>query len=100
MIMGDKASHHGLSTRQGSKQPDSGRVRMPIAPAMKSRVEHCVERLCLKGCKAVWEDIAVLETGEALPETRQLSAEENRAVLRELKTIMSVYDKSGSCSTD
>jgi hypothetical protein len=42
----------------------------------------------------------MLETGETLPETRQLSAEENRAVLRELKTIMSVYDKSGSCSTD
>ena len=98
--MGAKASHHGLSTKQGSKQPESGRVRMPKAPAMKSRVEYCVERLCLKGCKAVWEDIAVLETGEPLPETRQLSVEENRAVLRELKTIMSVYDKSGSCSTD
>jgi len=72
-----------------------------IASAMKSRVvESCVEHLCKKGCKAVWKDIAVLEEGERLPETRQLSSEENRAVLRELKAIMSVYDKSGSCKTD
>jgi hypothetical protein len=54
----------------------------------------------MKGCKAVWKDIAVLEEGERLPETRQLSSEENRAVLRELKAIMSVYNKSGSCTTD
>ena len=73
---------------------------MPIAPVMKSRVEHCVERLCRKGCKAVWDDIAVLEEGQRLPETRRLSAEENRAVLRELKAIMAVYDRSGSCTTD
>ena len=68
---------------------------------MKSRVgESCVEHLCKKGCRAVWEDIAVLEEGERLPETLQLSSEENRAVLRELKAIMSVYEKSGSCATD
>jgi hypothetical protein len=74
---------------------------MPIAKAMKSRlVESCVEQLCRKGCKAVWDDIAVLEEGERIPETRRLSAEENRAVLRELKAIMAVYDKSGSCTTD
>jgi hypothetical protein len=68
---------------------------------MKSPVvESCVEQLCRKGCKAVWEDIAVLEEGGRLPETSRLSAEENRAVLRELKAIMSVYGESGSCSTD
>lgn len=71
------------------------------ASAMQSRVvESCVEQLCRKGCKAVWKDIAMLEEGERLPETRQLSSEENRAVLKELKAIMSVYDKSGSCKTD
>ena len=48
----------------------------------------------------IWKDIAVLEEGGRLPETRQLSAEENRAVLAELKAIMSVYGDSGSCSTD
>ena len=99
--MVDKASHHASSARQGSKQPDTGRSRRPIAPVMKSRlVESCVEQLCRKGCKAVWDDIAVLEEGQRLPETRRLSAEENRAVLRELKAIMAVYDRSGSCTTD
>ena len=68
---------------------------------MKSpNIESCVERLCLKGCKAVWHDIAVLEDGEKLPETRKLSIEENRAVLRELKAVMSVYNRSGSCTTE
>lgn len=74
---------------------------MPLALTMKtSVVESCVEQLCRKGCKAVWEDIAVLEQGKRLPETSRLSAEQNRAVLRELKAIMSVYGESGSCSTD
>jgi hypothetical protein len=63
-------------------------------------VETCVERLCKKGCKAVWHDIAVLEEGDKLPETRKLSADENRAVLKELKALMSVYKHSGSCAAD
>jgi hypothetical protein len=85
----------------GPNRPDNDMPVMSIASAMKSRVvESCVEHLCMKGCKAVWKDIAVLEEGERLPETRQLSSEENRAVLRELKAIMSVYNKSGSCTTD
>ena len=68
---------------------------------MKSPViQHCVEQLCQKGCKAVYKDIALLEEGETLPETRKLSAEENRAVLKELKAIMSVYDNAGTCSID
>lgn len=74
---------------------------MSPALAMKSSlVESCVEQLCRKGCRAVWQDIALLEEGGRLPETRRLSAEENRAVLAELKAIMSVYGDSGSCSTD
>jgi hypothetical protein len=74
---------------------------MPIAQVMRSRaVESCVEQLCRKGCKAVWKDIAMLEEGERLPETRKLSTAENRQVLRELKAIMAVYAKSGSCTTD
>ena len=87
--------------RTGSRKPHNDMSGVSIISAMKSRVvESCVEHLCKKGCRAVWEDIAVLEEGERLPETLQLSSEENRAVLRELKAIMSVYEKSGSCATD
>ena len=57
----------------------------------RAKVANCVERLCQKGCKAVRQDIAALEGGRALSETRGLSAEEVRSVLLELKSIMDVY---------
>jgi hypothetical protein len=60
------------------------------------RIEFCVEALCHKGCKSVWRDIAALEDGLDLPETRELSPPERRAVLAELKAIMAVYGQ-GSC---
>jgi hypothetical protein len=60
------------------------------------RVEICVERLCHKGCRAVWSEIAALEAGERLPETRDLSEREVREVIRELKAVMAVYE--GTCA--
>ena len=55
---------------------------------MKSRaVESCVEHLCKKGCRAVWEDIAVLEEGGRLPETSRLSAEETHQCDSALATL-------------
>ncbi len=60
------------------------------------RVEHCVEQLCQKGCRAVWGDIEILESGGVLTETTQLSPAEVSTVLNELKTIMTCYD--GTCS--
>ena len=59
-------------------------------------VEACVEKLCHKGCRAVWSDIRTLEAGRRLPEAQGLSAAEIDAVVSELKSIMSVYD--GSCA--
>lgn len=57
-------------------------------------VEQCVEKLCRKGCRAVWADIDALEAGKALPEVRGLSATEVRAVVGELKSVMAVYENS------
>ena len=62
------------------------------------RVEHSVEQLCQKGCRAVWKDIDTLERGESLPETLGLSAAEVRVVVDELKAIMAVYE--GTCSVN
>ncbi len=59
-------------------------------------VEQCVENLCHKGCRAVWGDIAALDAGHVLPEAKGLSADEIRAVVRELKAIMAVYE--GTCA--
>jgi hypothetical protein len=54
-------------------------------------VEACVERLCHKGCQAVWDDIDRLERGEALPELTGLDGGQREAVLAELKSVMAVY---------
>lgn len=67
---------------------------------MNSRVETCVDKLCLKGCRVVWEDIRLIEKGALLPETSGLLETERLAVLHELKFIMSVYSTAGSCEID
>lgn len=57
-------------------------------------VEQCVERLCRKGCRAVWSDIDALEAGKPLPEVQGLSQSEVRAVVGELRAVMAVYEDS------
>jgi hypothetical protein len=61
-----------------------------------NRVDESVELLCQKGCKALWNDIDKMEQGRILPELRELSARERAEVLKEIKSIMAVYE--GSCS--
>ncbi|NEX21678.1 hypothetical protein G3480_15390 [Thiorhodococcus mannitoliphagus] len=58
------------------------------------RVEACVEILCSRGCRQVRLDIAALQAGKDLPETRELSAEQKARLLIELEQIMSVYGDS------
>lgn len=59
------------------------------------RIDGLLESLCGQGCKAVWGMIESLETGEALPQTDDLSPEELDVLLAELKSIMAVY--AGTC---
>jgi hypothetical protein len=58
------------------------------------RVEHAVEALCHRGCRAVWEIIDHLEHGGAVPETVHLTGTEVGAVVSELRAIMAVYGDS------
>ena len=69
-----------------------------VAAMSPSRVEKCVEVMCHKGCKALWADIEALENGRVVEETSQLSGVERNQVLKELKSIMAVYE--GSCDPD
>ena len=64
-----------------------------------SKIAHCIETLCQKGCKEVTQIILALEQGAPLEEVRELSTEERQAVLDELKAIMAVYNEDGSCDT-
>ncbi|MEN8174786.1 MAG: hypothetical protein ABFS23_03430 [Pseudomonadota bacterium] len=61
------------------------------------QVEDCIETLCRKGCRAVAKDIRILERGEVLPEARHLTIRETRVVLRELQSVMAIYDAAGTC---
>ena len=61
-------------------------------------IEWRLERLCAKGCRAVWEDIARLERGETLPETADLPPGDAERLLRELQAVMAVY--AGRCLPD
>ena len=63
---------------QGRERPD---------PLLEARLEA----LCQKGCRQVWGDIAALERGDPLPETRDLTLGEVRWLLAELKQVMAVY---------
>jgi hypothetical protein len=62
------------------------------------RVEARVERICLKGCRQVRRDIALLDSGTVIAEAQGLSSEERRLLLAELKQIMAVY--GDSCRID
>ena len=62
----------------------------------RGRIEESVERLCQKGCKALWSDIELMDRGKVPPELRELDERERAEVLREIKSIMAVY--KGTCS--
>ena len=70
-------------------------VTPQVQPLARARpdplLEARLEAMCQKGCRLVWGDIAALERGDPLPETRDLTAVEVRWLLAELKQVMSVY---------
>lgn len=63
----------------------------------QSRIAHCIEVLCQKGCKEVSLTILALERDEPMAEVQELNAGERRAVLHELQSIMAVYREGGTC---
>lgn len=63
----------------------------------QSRIAHCIEVLCQRGCKEVSLVILALERGEPMAEVQELNEGERQAVLHELKSIMAVYREGGTC---
>lgn len=55
-------------------------------------VQHCIEALCQKGCREVLETIRKLENKSSVDETTGMNEEEIQAVLKELKSIMAIYE--------
>jgi hypothetical protein len=62
-----------------------------LAALQQPLLEARLERICAKGCRLVWDDIAVLERGEELAETADLDGRERAWLLAELKAVMAVY---------
>ncbi|MCK5003142.1 MAG: hypothetical protein KAS57_08955 [Gammaproteobacteria bacterium] len=62
-------------------------------PANNPKLQHIIEQLCTTGCERVNEVIEILERQENIQETGQLSTEESKIVLHELKAIMAVYEQ-------
>ena len=56
------------------------------------RLSQYLDHLCNQGCTAVREAIEQMEAGDSLPELASLNHAEQQHLLRELKSIMAVYD--------
>lgn len=63
----------------------------------QSKIAHCIEALCRKGCKEVSLIILALERGETMAEVQELNEGERQRVLHELKSVMAVYQEGGTC---
>lgn len=57
----------------------------------QDKINLCVEALCELGCRTVSSIIREMEHGAPPVQTAHLDADERRAVLAELKSIMAVY---------
>ncbi|MCK4709181.1 MAG: hypothetical protein KAU21_11240 [Gammaproteobacteria bacterium] len=55
---------------------------------------ECIEIICQQGCTVVRDIIVKLEQQKIVVELEHLDDKQKQIVLTELKTVMSVYDKS------
>lgn len=62
-------------------------------PTSTLKINQRIEAACQAGCEAVRASIEILESGQQVALTDDLTPEECQQILFELKTIMSVYDK-------
>jgi transcription antitermination factor NusA-like protein len=61
-------------------------------PTSSIKLNQRIEAVCQAGCEAVRASIKTLESGHHEALTEDLSEQEREQILKELKTIMSVYD--------
>ena len=62
---------------------------------LKPALQSIVEELCNQGCRQVTMYINQIEAGKLPRAMQKLSKEDQEKVLKELKSIMSVYDRCG-----
>lgn len=60
--------------------------------------EQVVETICSEGCKYVNQFVASLDMQSKYEDLQDLSDSDQQWVIVELRSIMKVYERSGSCS--
>jgi hypothetical protein len=63
----------------------------------KTQMYRVIDSICRRGCRYVNTLLADAEERRRCKELQALDTDQQRGVIKELKTVMSVYDKSGSC---
>lgn len=63
-----------------------------------SRVESAINSICGRGCRYVNKVLNDKQAQLDCSELFKLSRSDQSSVIKELKSVMSVYDKTGSCS--
>jgi hypothetical protein len=75
----------------------AGVVRNRWYEVSNRRLNAVMEDICQRGCRYVNGILADAEKRRACEHLRQLNSSERASVLSELRAVMSVYDKTGSC---
>jgi hypothetical protein len=60
---------------------------------MSNKISKIVETICIEGCTTVHDIINTLEQGKSTEHDHTLDATERVQLIKELKEIMSVYNK-------
>jgi hypothetical protein len=58
----------------------------------KEEFDVLIETICRNGCLDVTRTIMLLEKGESPSKLQHLNYSEHQAILKELKSIMDIYD--------
>ncbi|MBT4452135.1 MAG: hypothetical protein HOC92_20725 [Gammaproteobacteria bacterium] len=62
-----------------------------------SRVDGVINSICKKGCRYVNTILSDEKAQQSCRELLQLNTSDQNIVIDELKSVMSVYDQTGSC---
>ncbi len=62
-----------------------------------AQMNHAIECICHRGCRYVNSILADDDARQACKELQTLNSVQQRSVLKELKSVMSVYGETGSC---
>ena len=61
--------------------------------SLEPEVEQAVDAICALGCTVVSDYIRALQQAQSRPEYRSLDPQQRASLLRELQSIMAVYEQ-------